>query len=245
MQQPHPITTSLPTFDKLGVEVPKEVDAERIGREWVETFNQFVSSKDVKGVLSTMLEEGWWLDIFALTWDLRSFQSLDKIATFLEDKLEDSGFGTISFLSAQFTQVFDDMAWITTQFNFETTIAKGRGIVRLVPTKCAWKAVVICTNLEDLKNYPEAIGPLRNHLPNHGKWADARLKEQEFADKDPEVLIIGGGHSGLDIAARLKHLGVLNLIIEKNPRIGDQWRNRYEPLSLHDPVCKSSLPSYR
>jgi len=50
------------------------------------------------------------------------------------------------------------------------------------------------------------------------------------------VLIIGGGHSGLEVAARLKYLGVRTLVVEKNARIGDNWRNRYEALCLHDPV---------
>lgn len=236
--EPHPITTSLPTFDKLGVEPPKDVDAEKTARAWVDTFNQFVATNDVTGILSTINDEGWWRDVFAITWDMRSFQSHDKIGKFLEDKLMDSGFRNVTFESAQYAHPYPDMAWIVTWFTFETKIANGRGIARLVPTKGGWTAVVVCTNLEGLKGYQESIGPLRNHLPNHGKWSEARRKEQEFADKDPEVLIIGGGQSGLKIAARLKHLGVSNLIIDKNPRIGDQWRNRYEALCLHDPVCE-------
>lgn len=39
--------------------------------------------------------------------------------------------------------------------------------------------------------------------------------------------------SGLQIAARLKALGINVLIVERNQRIGDNWRNRYEYLSLH------------
>ena len=237
--QPHPITTSLPTFDKLGVEQPKNVDAEKISRAWIEAFGQFVSAKDVKGLLSTITEDGWWRDVFSITWDLRTFQGPEKIGQFLEDKLEDSGFGNVTFKSAEYGQPFADMVWIVAQFEFDTKIAKGRGLARLVPTPTGWKAVIVCTNLEDLKDFPEQIGSLRNHLPNHGKWAAQRSKEKEFSETDPEVLIIGGGQSGLDIAARLKHLGVSNLIIEKQPRIGHQWRTRYEALCLHDPVCES------
>ncbi|KIP03537.1 hypothetical protein PHLGIDRAFT_94663 [Phlebiopsis gigantea 11061_1 CR5-6] len=240
--QAHPITTSLPTFAHLGVEQPKDVDAEKIARAWVAALGQFVSARDVKGILSNITEDGWWRDVFSITWDLRTFQGPATIAQFLEDKLEDSGFGNISFRSAQYGQPFDDMVWIVAQFDFETKIAKGRGLARLVPTPAGWKAVIVCTNLEDLKDFPEQIGSLRNHLPNHGKWAAQRSKEKEFAETDPEVLIIGGGQSGLDIAARLKHLGVSNLIIEKQPRIGHQWRTRYEALCLHDPVWFDHMP---
>jgi hypothetical protein len=37
------------------------------------------------------------------------------------------------------------------------------------------------------------------------------------------------------MAARLKALGVPALVIERNERIGDNWRKRYEALSLHFP----------
>jgi cation diffusion facilitator CzcD-associated flavoprotein CzcO len=43
------------------------------------------------------------------------------------------------------------------------------------------------------------------------------------------------------MAARLQALGVSTLIIEKNKRIGDNWRNRYEALSLHFPHWAGEL----
>ena len=237
--QAHPITPSLPTFDKLGVRPPTDVDAEKIGRAWTEQFAQFVSSKDVQGILSIIQPDGWWRDLFALTWDLRTFHGPEKIAKFLEDRLDVQGLTNVEFNQAQFQQPFPDMAWIVTQFDFETKIAKGRGLARLVPNKDGhWRAIVVSTNLEDLKDYPEAIGPHRNPLPNHGKWADQRLRETAFEGREPEVLIIGGGQSGLEVAARLKNLGVSNLIIEKQPRVGELWRTRYEALCLHAPVCE-------
>ncbi len=39
---------------------------------------------------------------------------------------------------------------------------------------------------------------------------------------------VGAGHNGLALAARLQALGVKTLIIERNARVGDNWRNRYE-----------------
>ena len=52
------------------------------------------------------------------------------------------------------------------------------------------------------------------------------------------MLVIGAGQSGLGVAARLKTLGVPTLVVEKQKRVGDQWRGRYQALCLHDPVCK-------
>ena len=124
-------------------------------------------------------------------------------------------------------------------FDFYTAVGKASGITRLVPTPTGeWKAHVVYTNLESLSGFPEKIGSLRNHNPNHGKWESQRQKEIDFVDSDPVAIIIGGGQSGLEIAARLKVLDVPCLVLEQNPRIGDNWRNRYEALCLHDPVCE-------
>lgn len=43
-------------------------------------------------------------------------------------------------------------------------------------------------------------------------------------------------------AVRLKQLGVETLIVDRNPRIGDNWRYRYHQLVLHDPVWYDHLP---
>lgn len=48
--------------------------------------------------------------------------------------------------------------------------------------------------------------------------------------------------SGLMMAARFKALGVDAVIIERNARIGDNWRNRYEALSLHFPHWADHFP---
>ena len=55
-------------------------------------------------------------------------------------------------------------------------------------------------------------------------------------------MIIGGGQGGIGLGARLSQLDVPTIIIEKNPRPGDSWRNRYKSLCLHDPVWYDHLP---
>ena len=94
------------------------------------------------------------------------------------------------------------------------------------------------TNLDSLRGMPEKVGPLRSHDLNHGQWLDQRAREMAFEGHDPKVLIIGAGQSGLDVAARLKYSDVSTLVVERNTRIGDNWRNRYQSLCLHDPVCE-------
>ena len=44
---------------------------------------------------------------------------------------------------------------------------------------------------------------------------------------------VGGGQSGLVAAAQFKHMNIPSLVIEKNARVGDNWRARYPSLKLH------------
>ncbi len=69
-----------------------------------------------------------------------------------------------------------------------------------------------------------------------------RKASADYADRDPTVLVIGGGQSGLCIAARLKQLQVDTLIVDREERIGDNWRKRYHALTLHNQVQVNHLP---
>jgi cation diffusion facilitator CzcD-associated flavoprotein CzcO len=52
----------------------------------------------------------------------------------------------------------------------------------------------------------------------------------------------GAGQSGLASAARLKALGIKSLVVDREERVGDNWRTRYRHLVLHDPVWTDHLP---
>src|SRR6185436_4581691 len=47
---------------------------------------------------------------------------------------------------------------------------------------------------------------------------------------------------GLSIAARLKQLDVDALVVDRWPRIGDNWRKRYHALTLQNQVHVNHLP---
>ena len=234
--------TPLPTLDRLNATLPVDVDAKSVAKTWFDAFSTHLSSGDVQSASQLFVEDAFWRDLLSLTWDFRTFSGLPTITKFLNDRLGSTKPRAFklredAYLSLQ--RPAPDLAWISFFFDFETEIGIASGIVRLVPTASGeWKAHTVFTNLEDLKGFPEKVGPLRNSSPHHEKWADGRKKEIEFADKDPTVLIIGGGQSGLGLAARLKALDVATLVVEKNARIGDNWRNRYDALCLHDPVCQ-------
>jgi hypothetical protein len=173
-----------------------------------------------------------------LTWDFRTFRGLSTIITFLRDRVGITRPKAFNLRpeSVSLERSGGDLAWIRLVFDFETEFGIVFGLLRLVPTSNGeWKGYSAYTNLEDLKNFPEKTGALRNPEPNHGYWEDERKRERVFESLDPTVLVIGAGRSGLAIAARLKCYEIPTLVVERNERRGDNWRNRYNSLSLHAP----------
>ena len=241
----------LPTVQSLGISPPKDLNPIKIAREWLENFQTAISPSpdgdiNTDKVLDLFQPDAFWRDILSLTWDFRTFFGTAQIKAFIQDRISDPSLGDATHLNslkletASVEKPWEDIEWIEALFTFSIgTWGGGDGVFRLVFTsEGVWKAYTIYTNLQSLLGYPEKVGALRNSLPDRGSWADQRRKEIEFEGVEPYVVILGGGQSGLDLGARLKFLDVPTLILEKNPRVGDQWRNRYRAFSLHDPVCE-------
>ena len=103
---------------------------------------------------------------------------------------------------------------------------------------------------DELKGHEEPRGPARPRGVEHGAEPDREtwLERKPARGRglgvttQPYVVIIGGGQGGIGLGARLKRLGVPTIIVDRNPRPGDQWRNRYKSLCLHDPVWYDHLP---
>lgn len=237
----------LPTLHNLGSAIDPNFDVQAIVDDWFAKFAKAIDLKDVPAIIDLFIDNVFWRDMLALTWDFRTFEGKNAVSKFLEDQLTVFNPQSDTFFlqrdRIELQQFYEDLAWIQASFKFDTNVGHAFGIFRLVPLPDgAWKAHVVYTNLEDLNGFPERIGFLRNFQPNHGKWAAKREREREFLDEEPTVVVVGGGQSGLDIAARLKMLGIRALVVERNKRIGDNWRNRYDALCLHDPVCESDIP---
>ena len=131
-------------------------------------------------------------------------------------------------------------------FTFDTAVGRGSGLGRIKDDK-AW---TLLTTLDELKGFEENRGDRRPRGADHGAvrnrltWKETQEQEAQVmgSSEQPFVLVVGGGQGGIGLGARLRQLGVPFVVIDKHPRPGDQWRNRYKSLCLHDPVWYDHMP---
>ena len=104
---------------------------------------------------------------------------------------------------------------------FETDGGWCNGIVRLIEEGGAPKAWTLLTALDQIKGHEEQFGRTRHQDKAYSRdfrgptWLDQRTASAEHADRDPAVLVVGGGQAGLSIAARLTQLKVGTLIVDR------------------------------
>jgi putative flavoprotein involved in K+ transport len=60
-----------------------------------------------------------------------------------------------------------------------------------------------------------------------------------------ETVIVGGGQAGLAVGYQLKRQGRSFVILDRNERIGDNWRQRWDSLRLYSPAGYDGLPGMR
>ncbi|CAL8581331.1 hypothetical protein XPA_007030 [Xanthoria parietina] len=240
--------------------VTSSVDANAVTTGWVDEFNRALSGQDPSAVKQLFLQGSCWRDQLGLSWDYHSLYGPDKIVSFLKSTPNGSRVISIDVDSSNATRkpsiaAVDFKGQVNGVASFltvETDVGRGRGLVRLLQDtqdNNKWKAFTLFTAMHELKGYEETIGSNRPHGVDHGdhpgrkNWQERRIATENYeGELEPTVLILGAGQGGLTAAARLHQLKVPTLIIDKNPRVGDNWRNRYHQLVLHDPVWYDHLP---
>jgi hypothetical protein len=198
--------------------------------------------------------DSYWRDVLALTWRIRTMRGADAICAALRAhaaRVRPGEFRTDPQRTAprRVTRAGTDA--IEALFRFETEQGRGVGVLRLTPAagdRNRLKAWTILTALDELKEFPERIGRLRPRGESYSRdfrgpnWLDRRRCAAAYLDREPAVLVVGGGQAGLSTAARLAQLQVDTLIVDREPRIGDNWRKRYHALTLHNQVQVNHLP---
>jgi len=212
---------------------------------WASRFQKVVQAGDIAGE-RLFHPECQWRDLVLLTWNIQTYEGCGAVFSALEEARPNVGELVLSPLDDAKAVVGEDWTsadgqvisgWLSVQ----TAAARGVARVALSPDGEGFdRCSGLFTSMTELVGHEEIIGfrrPLGHQLHAvHGRSKPAKVKDH------PYVLIIGGGQSGLMLAARLKHLQVPTLVVEKLARPGDSWRRRYSSLHLHDVIWLCDMP---
>jgi cation diffusion facilitator CzcD-associated flavoprotein CzcO len=221
---------------------------------WLAQFEAALSDADAAALTHLFHPDSYWRDVLALSWTLQTHNGADAILSELKalaPRARPTNFQIDPDRAAPRRVTRAGTNSIEAIFKFETAVGRGHGILRLIPDADEGnrlKAWTLLTALEELKGFEEQQDATRPRGQAYSRdfrgpnWLDQRNASSAYADRDPTVLVVGGGHAGLSAAARLKQLQIDTLIVDRWPRIGDNWRKRYHALTLHNQVQVNHLP---
>jgi putative flavoprotein involved in K+ transport len=209
---------------------------------WLNRFETALAARDVEAAAALFAVDSYWRDLVSFTWTIKTVEGRDGVTGLLEatlDRIDPSGFRTTE-PPTEADGVTE--AWL----EFETATGRAKGHLRL-KDEGAW---TLLTSLRELKGFEERQRDRRAKGVEHGvvrgrtSWAEKRADEDARLgyEQQPYVVVIGGGQGGIALGARLRQLDVPALVLERNARAGDSWRQRYKNLCLHDPVWYDHLP---
>jgi putative flavoprotein involved in K+ transport len=221
--------------------------------DWLARFEQALARRDDAALRALFHPDSHWRDVLALTWRIRTVTGRDAILPELQGhaaRARPSGFRLDPDRTPPRRVRRAGTGAIEAIFRFETEVGRGNGVLRLVDGAGDGepKAWTLLTALDELTGFEEQVAKRRPLGQSYSRdfrgpnWLDQRTAAAAYADRDPVVLVVGGGHAGLSIAARLRQLQVDTLIVDRWPRIGDNWRQRYHALTLHNQVQVNHLP---
>jgi hypothetical protein len=222
--------------------------------DWLDQFEAALAANDFEAAAGLFVADGHWRDVLAYTWHLHTFTGRNAIVRALAADAQRTaahGFELNSDRTPPRHVVRSGTQTVESIFRFETTLGRCSGLLRLVADPQRpdqWLAWTLSTTLDEIKGHEERRGSRRPKGDNYARrfgapnWLDDRVGAQRYQDHEPAVVVVGGGQAGLAIAARLGQLGVDTLVVDRNERVGDNWRNRYHSLVLHNEVHVNHLP---
>ncbi|KAF7335716.1 FAD/NAD-P-binding domain-containing protein [Mycena venus] len=215
------------------------LDSRAIATSWLNSFGDFLEGGHLAGAISCFVPDGWLRDVLVFTWKNRTLSGQARIETYLKDTLKPASITQVKLdtrpnLGPEFGHLTHAASGVSSGFTFETVVGHGQGYFSLVENEVGeWKALMVFVTLVDIRGHEEA-GPEKGVYGGHTlAWHDVHRERREAIERNPHVLIIGGGQTGLNVGARFRQMNIPTLIIETRARIGDNWRQRYPTLTLH------------
>jgi cation diffusion facilitator CzcD-associated flavoprotein CzcO len=216
---------------------------------WLAALGDALDRRDFSRVTALVHTDGYWRDLLTFGWVFKTCHGRDAIAAWLPRAFEGNPARDFRIEAEPFRGRIGEHDTIEFFIRFDTPLAHGRGYVRLIEGSAGTpQALTVLTTMHELKAFPQATGrnrfreDMRATSRSLENWRDRREAAADFSTRDPDVLVIGAGQSGLMMAARLRQMNISTLVIDRCERIGDIWRKRYRTLKLHNEICMNHFP---
>lgn len=218
---------------------------------WISALDSALAAGDRATFDALFTPDCHWRDLLAFTWKLQTVSGHEDVTNTLWDTLQAGGLQGLAPAAGRALPQRVERAGkecIEAFVTFRSPAGTGTGVLRLISDSGQMKAWTLMTSLDEISGHPERTGTERPQGESYSRdfrgpnWADLRADAVAYKDHDPAVIVVGGGQAGLAIAARLTQLGVDTLIVDREARIGDNWRLRYHALTLHNQVQVNHLP---
>ena len=221
---------------------------------WLARFNEAVADPRPERLGALFLPDSHWREVLALSWQLITLSGREEIGRALAQALPRFQARNFAIDPRRCAPRVVERAGVNVVeaiLRFDTVIGSGAALVRMrldADPGAAPMAWTLHTTLEEIRGHEEETLRARREEPVfardfHGpNWLDKRQAAARYADREPTVLVVGGGHAGLSAAARLGQLNIDTLVVDRMRRIGDNWRLRYRGLKLHNQVHSNHLP---
>ena len=238
-------------------EPTQSLEPTQVAARWLDAFESALPSRDAARLAALFCPAGHWRDVLGLGWDFITVSGSAPIAQALLSAAVRCGAQHFQIdlrrTPPRLSQAAGEPV-IEALLRFETSVGQGEGLLRILcadATDAADgppRAWVLLTALHGLRGHDEATIRLQQQEPAFDRqfrgpnWLDRRQRTIRHDDREPDVLVVGGGHAGLTAAAALGALGIDTVVVDRIQRVGDNWRLRYHGLKLHNQVHSNHLP---
>ncbi|MGB7302557.1 MAG: NAD(P)/FAD-dependent oxidoreductase [Burkholderiaceae bacterium] len=223
-------------------------------QDWVERFNQALTQADTSGLKLLFEMDSHWRNVLGIGWRFATISGRDSLCDTLHIEAAQAKAAAFVVHPGRLLPAHTERAGepvVESAIAFQTREGQGLGLLRLRRSDDGqYRAWSLFTALEQLHGvtardaarltyFSAPAGPSSRQGPN---WLERRNRGSRFDDKNPQVIVVGGGHNGISAAVELDQLGVDTLVVDAYQRVGDNWRQRYHSLSLHNKTPSNHLP---
>lgn len=217
--------------------------AQQIVSDWLSSFSAALVAQNARSAAALFHEHGFWRDIVSFTWNIHTAEGRPAIQSLISEtvsQVNPTSWKIVGNASENMSEGIS--AWLlfqTNHFHGKARLNLKDGLAYTFLT-----TAIAVLGHEERTGCRREIGAVTGVNHSADPWAVRRARERTALGQtvQPYVVIVGGGQAGVMLAARLKRHSVPFVILEKNDKPGDSWRNRYKSLYLHDAVWYDHFP---